>query len=62
MLFDYQRETQGLILAELSDMLKSGKIKSTLARTLNGLNVENLKNAHALLESGSVVGKIVIEL
>jgi NADPH2:quinone reductase len=62
MLFDYQRETQSLILEEMAELLKSGKIKTTLTKTLNGLNVENLKTAHALLETGSVIGKIVIEL
>jgi NADPH:quinone reductase len=62
MMFGYQLETQSLILAELSDLLKSRKIQSTLKVTFNGLNVENLKKAHTLLESGSVIGKIVIEL
>lgn len=62
MLFDYQMETQSLILAELAVLLKNGKIKSALKVKFNGLNVENLKTAHALLELGGVVGKIVIEL
>ena len=62
MLFDYQRETQSLILAEMAELLKTNKIKTTLTRTLHGLNVESLKTAHELLEGGSVIGKIVIEL
>ena len=62
MLFDFQRETQSLILKELAEFLAKGKIKTTLTKILNGLNVENLKTAHALLEAGSVIGKIVIEL
>lgn len=62
MLFDYRPEVQSSILAELSALLKSHKIKSTLTMTLAGLNVKNLKEAHTLLESGNVIGKIVIEL
>jgi NADPH:quinone reductase-like Zn-dependent oxidoreductase len=62
MLFEYKRETQSSILAELAALMKEGKIKTTLTKKFNGLNVDNLKAAHTLLEAGSVIGKIVIEL
>jgi NADPH2:quinone reductase len=49
------------ILNKVSKLLDEGTIKSTLKTTLNGFNVEHLKQAHQLLESGKAIGKIVIE-
>jgi NADPH2:quinone reductase len=48
------------ILNKLADLLDEGTIKSTLNTTLNGLTVENFKEAHRLLESGKTIGKIAI--
>jgi NADPH:quinone reductase len=48
------------ILNKLADLLDSGVIKSTLNTTLNGLTTENFKEAHRLLESGKIIGKIAI--
>jgi NADPH2:quinone reductase len=48
------------ILNKVAAMLDDGTLTSTLTQTLTGLNVENLKNVHALLESGKAIGKIVI--
>jgi NADPH2:quinone reductase len=62
MLFNYQQEMQSEILSEMADLLKDGKIKSTLTVTLNGLSLENIRKAHALLEAGNVIGKIVVEI
>ncbi|TKI85782.1 zinc-binding alcohol dehydrogenase family protein, partial [Bacillus wiedmannii] len=36
-------------------------LKTTLNETLSPINAENVKKAHALLESGSTIGKIVLE-
>jgi zinc-binding alcohol dehydrogenase family protein len=48
------------ILNKLADLLDNGTIYSTLKTTLNGLTVENFKEAHQLLESGKTIGKIAI--
>lgn len=50
------------ILNKLADLLDKGIIQSTLKTTLNGLTVSNFKEAHALLESGTTIGKIAIKI
>ena len=52
---------QGEILNEVSALLDAGKIKSTATETLGTICAENLKRAHAALESGKVRGKLVLE-
>ena len=49
------------LLNEVADLVDNGKIKTTLGETLSPINAENLRKAHAKLESGSVIGKIVLE-
>ena len=54
-------EQQHHILNELAKLFDDGILKTTLNQTLKGFNVENLKEAHRLLESGKTIGKVVIE-
>lgn len=49
------------ILNEIAFMIENKEIKTTLNVTLRPINVENLKKAHMMLESGKTIGKIVIE-
>lgn len=53
----YQHE----ILDELADMIDQGTIKTTLSETLSPINASNLRKAHASIESGATIGKIVLE-
>lgn len=48
------------ILNRVADLLDEGVLKSTLTQTLHGLSADNLKQAHAQLESGTTIGKLVI--
>lgn len=48
------------ILTEVAGLVDSGKIKTTIAECLGVINAANLRRAHALLESGSSRGKIVL--
>ncbi len=52
---------QHQILNKIAHLLDQGILQSTLNHTLKGLNAENFKKAHAMLESGKTIGKIVIE-
>ena len=52
---------QGEILNEVAALLDAGKIKSTATETLGLINADNLKRAHAVLESGKARGKLVLE-
>ncbi|MCX8999700.1 zinc-binding alcohol dehydrogenase family protein [Rhizobiaceae bacterium BDR2-2] len=54
-------DEQGKLLDELSRLIDTGKIRTTLTDTLSPINAANLKKAHALLESGKTRGKIVLE-
>lgn len=52
---------QGDILDAVADLVDDGRIRTTLTERLSPINAANLKRAHALLESGTVRGKIVLE-
>lgn len=52
---------QGRILAEVARLVDAGTIRTTLTETLSPINAANLKKAHALIESGTARGKIVLE-
>lgn len=54
-------EQQHHILNELARLFDNGTLKTTLNQTLKGFTVENLKEAHQLLESGKTIGKVVID-
>ena len=49
------------ILNEVARLIDEGKVKSTLGEHFGTINAENLKKAHALLESNKAKGKIVLE-
>ncbi len=52
---------QHRILNQISKWLDDGTLQSTLTTTLQGFSVENFKNAHTQLESGTTIGKLVIK-
>lgn len=55
---------QGVLLGRVADLVDSGRVKTTAnaANAVVGrINAENLTRAHALIESGKAVGKIVLE-
>ena len=52
---------QHTLLNEASDLVDAGVLRTTLAETLGPINAANLKQAHTLLESGRVRGKLVLE-
>jgi NADPH2:quinone reductase len=54
-------DAQGDLLSEVSRLVDEGTLRTTLAETLGPINAANLMKAHALLESGTARGKIVLE-
>lgn len=54
-------DRQGDILDTVAGLIDAGKVRSTLTETYGTINAENLKKAHALIESGKARGKIVLE-
>ncbi|SFE96433.1 zinc-binding alcohol dehydrogenase family protein [Paracidovorax wautersii] len=52
---------QGALLAEVAALADAGRLRSTLTATLGPIDAEHLRRAHALLESGTAIGKVVLE-
>lgn len=49
------------ILDEVAALVDAGALRATAAQGYGTVNAENLRRAHAALEAGRVVGKIVLE-
>lgn len=52
---------QGKLLNEVAGLIEDGKLKTTVTETMSPINAANLLKAHAILESGTARGKIVLE-
>ncbi|HSI56048.1 MAG TPA: zinc-binding alcohol dehydrogenase family protein [Ideonella sp.] len=51
---------QGKLLARVASLVDEGRLRSTMTRSFGTMNAENLKAAHAWVESGSAIGKAVL--
>ena len=51
---------QGRLLNEVAALVDAGKIITTMQTNLGTINAANMKQAHALVESGRTIGKIVL--
>ncbi len=51
---------QGRLLNEVSGLVDAGLIRSTAQTNLGAIDAANLRRAHALVESGRTIGKIVL--
>jgi len=52
---------QHKLLNTVSEWLDSGRLRGTLKQTLSPINAANLRKAHAQLESGTMIGKLVLK-
>lgn len=52
---------QHRLLTEVSELVDSGVIRTTVGEHFSPINAENLRRTHALIESGKAMGKIVLE-
>ena len=52
---------QHRLLEEVSHLVDAGVLKTTLTRTLSPIDAANLKEVHRIVESGSAIGKTVLE-
>ncbi|HZV99294.1 MAG TPA: zinc-binding alcohol dehydrogenase family protein [Methylophilaceae bacterium] len=48
------------ILERMADLVDKGMLRTTLSETLSPINAANLRKAHAQLESGTTIGKVVL--
>ena len=49
------------LLNRVADLIDQGVLKTTLGEHFGAINAENLRRAHAVIESGKAKGKIVLE-
>ena len=49
------------LLCEVAQLVDKGILKTTFAEHFGRINAENLKRAHAVIESGKAKGKIILE-
>jgi zinc-binding alcohol dehydrogenase family protein len=54
-------DEQSRLLNRVSDLIDQGYIQTTVAKNLGPINANNLKAAHAELETGRAIGKIVLQ-
>ncbi|MEO7403764.1 MAG: zinc-binding dehydrogenase, partial [Burkholderiales bacterium] len=52
---------QHRLLNQVADWIDAGKIRGTMRETMRPINAANLRAAHAKLESGKTIGKLVLE-
>jgi len=53
---------QHRLLSEAADLVDSGVLRTTMTSNLGRLSATSLKRAHAQLESGTTIGKVVLEV
>ncbi|WP_414158979.1 zinc-binding alcohol dehydrogenase family protein [Pseudomonas sp. BNK-45] len=54
-------QEQHVLLNKVADLIDAGTLKTTLGEHFGQINAANLRRAHAVLESGTAKGKIVLE-
>jgi len=52
---------QSLLLSRVADLVDHGFIQVTSGKNLGTINAKNIQAAHAELETGKAIGKIVLE-
>ncbi len=52
---------QHRLLCRVADLLDEGRLRGTLRETLSPINAANLRAAHARIESGTMIGKLVLK-
>ncbi|WP_137126028.1 zinc-binding alcohol dehydrogenase family protein [Roseomonas sp. HF4] len=52
---------QHRLLDALADLVDHGRIRHTMTRNLGRMTAARLREAHALVESGTMIGKVVLE-
>lgn len=52
---------QHRLLNEVAQLVDAGRLQTTLGENLGRINAENLRRAHAMLEGGRTIGKLVLE-
>ncbi|MGP7816562.1 zinc-binding alcohol dehydrogenase family protein [Niallia sp. 01092] len=49
------------LLEKVGKLIDEGKVRTTLKEVLSPINTDNLRKAHEMVETGNMIGKIVLE-
>lgn len=60
-MFQPESTAQQQLLDEASRLFDAGVLKSTLTKTLHGIDAETLREAHSHVEGFTMIGKLVVE-
>ena len=60
-LIEFDMDAQHLLLSRVADLLDDGTLIPTVNRHGGTLSVGNLRSAHELQESGTAIGKTVLD-
>jgi len=52
---------QHRLLNEVAGLIEAGRMRGTMTRNLGKITAANLTQAHALVESGGMIGQVVLE-
>lgn len=53
-------DAQGRLLTDVASLVDTGRLRTTLTKSLSPINAENLKTAHAQIETGTTHGKVTL--
>ena len=52
---------QHRLLSRVAELVDAGVVRTTVTETLSPINAQNLRHAHQMVESGAMIGKVVLE-
>jgi NADPH:quinone reductase-like Zn-dependent oxidoreductase len=59
-LFSYDLIAQQHLLAAAADLVDRGELRSTITTAIDDFSAAGLREAHRLVESGRMIGKVVV--
>jgi NADPH:quinone reductase-like Zn-dependent oxidoreductase len=59
-LFSYDMIAQQRLLAAAADLVDQGEMRSTITTAIGDFSAAGLREAHRLVESGHMIGKVVV--
>ncbi len=59
-LYAPESDSQHHLLNRVSDLVDRGVVKTTVSRRFTPINAESLREAHRAVESGSMIGKVIV--
>ena len=52
--------TQGMMLAKMAQLADAGILQPTTKKVIKGINAKTLTEAHQIVETGQMLGKLVL--